>query len=175
MKLYTIPEALVFLAEEYGANRMPTSQETLRRAIRTGDLLVQEEGDPGRKGYTISEADLRTYARNRLSRMDRRNTISVKVSGNGMGDSQEALPKTIADQDARQFHELYAQFLGGEMDEQAYFLALYKEKSKWEARLRDKKEQLINLTSMMESLKNEILGCEANINDYQKGINKIAF
>ena len=59
MKLYTIPEALTFLAEEYGANRMPTSQETLRRAIRTGDLLVQEEGDPGRKGYTISEADLR--------------------------------------------------------------------------------------------------------------------
>ena len=80
MKLYTIPEALTFLAEEYGANRMPTSQETLRRAIRTGDLLVQEEGDPGRKGYTISEADLRTYARNRLSRMDRRSTAPVKVS-----------------------------------------------------------------------------------------------
>ena len=61
------------------------------------------------------------------------------------------------------------------MDEQAYFLALYREKAKWETRLRDKKEQLINLTSMMESLKNEILGCEANIDDYQKGINKIAF
>lgn len=175
MKLYTIPEALVFLAEEYGANRMPTSQETLRRAIRTGDLLVQEEGDPGRKGYTISEADLRTYARNRLSRMDRRSAAPVKVSGNGVGDSQEALPKTAADPEAKQFHELYAQFLGGEMDEQAYFLALYREKAKWETRLRGKKEQLINLTSMMESLKNEILGCEANIDDYQKGINKIAF
>ena len=175
MKLYTIPEALAFLAEEYGANRMPTSQETLRRAIRTGDLLVQEEGDPGRKGYTISEADLRTYARNRLSRMERRGAAPVKVSGNGIGDSQEALPKAPAEQDAKQFHELYAQFLDGEMDEQAYFLALYREKSKWEARLRDKKEQLINVTSMMESLKNEILGCEANIDDYQKGINKVAF
>lgn len=175
MKFYTIPEALSFLAEEYGANRMPTSQETLRRAVRTGDLLVQEDGDPGRKGYTISEADLRTYARNRLSRMGRRGTISLKVSGNGVGNSQEALPKTIAAQDARQFHELYALFLGGEIDEQTYCLALYQEKSKWEARLRDKKEQLINLTSMVESLKNEILGCEANISDYQEGINKIVF
>lgn len=175
MKFYTIPEALTFLAKEYGANRMPTSQETLRRAIRTGDLLVQEEGDPGRKGYTISEADLINYARNRISRMERRSAASGKVSGNGIGDSKEALPKVPTEQEAKQFHELYAQFLGGEMDEQAYFLALYREKSKWEKQLHCKKEQLINLNSMMESLKNEILGCEANIDDYQKGINKIAF
>ena len=70
---------------------------------------------------------------------------------------------------------MYAQFLSGEMDEQSYSLALYREKSKWETTLRNKKEQLINLTSLVESLKNEILDCEANIADYQEGINKAAF
>lgn len=176
MKVYTIPEAISFLAEEYGADRMPTSQETLRRAIRIGDLLVQEEGDPGRKGYTISEADLRTYARNRISRMERRTASPVKVTGEGIRGTQEAISTTAAEQqEVKQFYELYAQFLGGELNQQTYYLGLYKEKAKWEARLRDKKEQLINLTSMMESLKNDILTCEANIEDYQKEIKKIDF
>lgn len=175
MKVYTIPEALAFLAKEYGANRMPTSQETLRRAVRTGDLLVQEDGDPGRKGYTISEDDLRVYARNRLARMERRSTIPPKASGNYAGGSQEVLPKAVDEQNTKQFHELYSQLLSGEMDEQTYFLALYREKSKWETNLRSKKEQLINLTSIVESLKNEILECEANIADFQEGINKAVF
>jgi len=61
------------------------------------------------------------------------------------------------------------------MEEQEYFLALYREKAKWETRLREKKEQLINLTSMMESLKNEIDSCETNIAEYQKGIDKLGF
>ena len=175
MKLYTISEALTFLAKEYGANKMPTSQETLRRAVRTGDLLVQEDGDPGRKGYTISEADLRAYARNRLSRMERRSTTPRKAAGNYVSGYQEVLPKVTDEQETKQFHELYAQFLSGEMDEQAYSLALYREKSKWETNLRRKKEQLINLTSIVESLKNDILECEVNIADYQEGINKVAF
>lgn len=174
MKVYTIPEALVFLAAEYGANKMPTSQETLRRAIRTGELCVQEEGDPGRKGYTISEVDLRSYARNRLARMERRGTPAApRSSGTFFSDSRAAAPEIRSNQEAMLFHELYAQYLSGELDERAYLLALYKEKTKWEGRLREKREQLINLTSMMESLKNEIAGCEANIDDYQKGINKI--
>lgn len=175
MKFYTIPEALTFLAKEYGANRMPSSLETLRRAVRTGDLLVQEEGDPGRKGYTISEVDLRAYAKKRLSRMERRSTSSSKTAGNYVGGPREVVPEVPEEQETKKFHELYAQFLSGEMDEQSYSLALYREKSKWETTLRNKKEQLINLTSLVESLKNEILDCEANIADYQEGINKAAF
>ena len=41
--VYTITEALRFLRKEYGAQNMPTSEETLRRAVRSGQLRVQED------------------------------------------------------------------------------------------------------------------------------------
>lgn len=81
MKAYGVSEAIMFLQERYGRDNMPTSEETLRRAIRTGELKVQEQGDPGRKGYTILETNLVEFAERRMSRIRARRSSGHSERG----------------------------------------------------------------------------------------------
>lgn len=163
MKYYSIPDAITFLAQEYGAENMPTSEETLRRAIRTKVLLVQEAGDPGRRGYTITEKELRTYAEKRLERIRTRNT--PRQTGVMMGD---ATPQ----QTPKLFPDLYGQYADGKITSSFYYRELFNEKMKWEQLMYGKQEQLAKLDAQRRALENDILSCQSAIDAYADGIAK---
>lgn len=165
MKCYNISDAIAFLAKEYGAENMPTSEETLRRAVRTKKLLVQEEHDPGRKGYTIAEKDLRSYAEERLSRIRARNT--QRQGG--------VLMNAVAVEQPKHFPELYGQYADGKMDDKAYYKELLMEKMKWEQLMYEKQAQLTTLDAQRAMLENDVQSCKNAIEAYNAAIAKSRF
>ena len=167
MKYYSITEAIIFLAQEYGAENMPTSEETLRRAIRTKKLLVQEDGEPGRKGYTIAEKDLRDYAESRIKRIQLRNDEKKEnriLNANGI-DLKSSPPVYFLD--------LYGQYTDGRITNGVYYKELLQEKMKWEQLMYEKKEQLAKLTAQCKRLENDIESCQNAIESYNIGIAKL--
>lgn len=162
MKCYNISDAISFLAKEYGAENMPTSEETLRRAVRTKKLRVQEERDPGRKGYTIAEKDLRSYAEERLSRIHARNT--QRQGG--------VLMNAVAAEQPRHFPELYGQYIDGKIDDKAYYKGLLMEKMKWEQMMYEKQAQLTKLDAQRSMLENDVQSCKNAIGVYMDAIAK---
>lgn len=163
MKCYSISDAIVFLAQEYGAENMPTSEETLRRAVRTERLRVQEEGAPGCRGYTITEKELRAYAEKRMERLRARST--PRKSGVIMS---EAIPQ----EKPRLFPDLYRQYADGKITSSSYYRELFNEKMKWEQIMCGKQEQLAKLDTQRRVLKNDILSCQSAIDAYADGIAK---
>ena len=163
-RVYSIPEAIQFLREQYGADKMPTSEETLRRAIRSKQLRVRETGDPGRKGYTIEEDELHRYAEERLNRIRRRKAAAVEAEALPRMESREAEPIT--------FPELYEKRIQGTLSEDTFYLSLYREKMKWETLAAKKREELKRLEVRQEALKGEITKCESSVQDYLDGIAK---
>lgn len=169
MKIYSISEAIGFLAQEYGAENMPTSEETLRRAIRTKKLKVQEDGDPGRKGYSILEEDLRKYGENRLKRaINRKNRAPSISSSYGV---VETAPKREKIKPVS-FPELFTQYTDGNLSSTDYYKALFSERTKWEKIMHDKQLQLAQLNAKMVLLQNEIESCQSAIDAYSDGISK---
>jgi len=166
MKTYNIPEAIAFLAKEYGEENMPTSEETLRRAIRTKKIAVHEEGDPGRKGYTISEKDLREYAENRLKRAQARGSVTTKTSKSAIRYTDVPL------EDPAYFPDLYGQYIDGEISPSMYYRKLYDEKMKWEKLMYEKQEQLARLMAQCKVIENDIQSCQSSINAFMDGIAK---
>lgn len=162
--VYSISEAVMFLRKTYGEESMPSSEETLRRAVRTGELKVQESGDPGRKGYSIDETDLREYAEKRLNRLRARRMSErdnlLKDAGPASGDF------------LTQFPELYNRFISGQLTPEKYYMALFNEKLKWEKQIRVVQENLAKLELERQSLKNEIMTCQSAIEAYEDGIKK---
>ncbi len=162
MKYYSISEAIIFLAQEYGEENMPTSEETLRRAIRIKKLLVQETGDPGRKGYTITEKNLRNYAEDRLKRIHSRGIH--KKDGKAMNAGSERTPQ--------RFQDLYGQYIGGRIAASVYYQELFNEKTKWEQLMYEKEEQLAKLDAQRRTLQNDIQSCQSAVDAYNDGIAK---
>lgn len=163
MKCYNIPEAIVFLKQEYGAENMPTSEETLRRAIRTKLLLAQETGIPGRRGYTIAEKELRAYAEKRLGRIRARK--SPHQTDVVMGDA-------MSQKEPKLFPDLYGQYAEGKITSSFYYRELFNEKMKWEQLMYGKQERLAKLDAQRTALENEILSCQSAIDAYADGIAK---
>ena len=162
---YTISDAIIFLQKEYGAENMPTSEETLRRAVRSNQLRVQENGDPGRKGYTIREEDLRAYAKRRLDRIrSRKRALRESLQLNERNRMEEEKPLS--------FPELCQQRLDGSITSEQYYVKLYSEKMKWESKIAEKQEELKRLEVQKQIIENEILTCESAINAYIDGIAK---
>lgn len=168
MKLYNISEAIVFLQEHYGS-QMPTSEETLRRAIRTKSLTVQESQDPGKRGYTILESDLRDYAERRLNRIAQRKTKTKPLTqGRYVSSSrQEAQEDELVP-----FPVLYKKYLDKTLDADKYYLSLFSEKLKWEERMVRQKEALMRLDMERQRLENDIELSKSAIEAYEDGIKK---
>lgn len=170
MKSYNIPEAIIFLAEEYGEANMPTSEETLRRAIRTKKLIAQEDGVPGRKGYSILESDLRAYAENRLRRARARSAKSAVISAaptkTTMTDARDERDELIP------FPELFAQYIEKKITPESYYQRLYTERTKWERTMHEKQALLAQLNARAVMLQNEIDSCQSSIDAYADGISK---
>ena len=166
MKKYSIPEAIIFLKQEYGGDKMPTSEETLRRAIRTKMLVAQEEGDPGRKGYTIAEQELRDYAKKRLDRARSRAGRPKR-----MGD---AAPSVSGEKESppEPFTALYGRYITGEIKPELYYQMLYLEKGKWETCMHEKQLQLAQLNTRIVALESEIQTCRSAIDAYEREISK---
>ena len=164
MKTYNIPESIAFLAKEYGSEHMPTSEETLRRAVRTKELLVEEDGSPGRKGYTISEASLRAYAEERLKRINARR--KTQQAGFMVSDSE----RKPGPGRPKQFPELYGRYISGDISPDKYYMELFNEKMKWEQIIREKQEQLLKLEYQRQMIINEISNCQSAVDAYADGI-----
>ena len=167
MKVYSVPEALVFLREEYGQDNMPTSEETIRRAIRCKQLSVIEEGDPGRKGYSVTEDSLRNFAEMRLSRARARKGISQeeKVISDQAKDAAEL---------QKSFPELYREYISGIITSQEYYMALFREKEKWEQQSAKAQENMRRLDVEKQILENEIDSCQSAIKAFEDGIKKFS-
>lgn len=164
--VYSIPDAISFLAKEYGKENMPTSEETIRRAIRSKQILAQEKGDPGRKGYTITEDELRAYASRRMKRVhDRQKSMPGAAS---------VITNTVAEDEPISFPELYSKYLDGEIEPKRFYLLLYREKSKWEAAFAKKQEELRRLEVQRQILENDINTCLSSINAFTDGIEKLS-
>lgn len=168
MQYYTIPEAIVFLTKEYGADNMPTSEETLRRAIRTRQLTVQEDGDPGRKGYTISEEDLRAFAQKRLDRA--RTRTQKKASFDAIPQNYRASTESVAA--PIRFPTLFSRYKSGEISSEDYYQILYDEKSKWERAMYERQFRLAQINAQVVALQGEIQNCQSEIEAYTDGISK---
>lgn len=169
MNVYSIPEAIMFLAREYGEENMPTSEETLRRAIRTKKLTVQEGGDPGRKGYSILEKDLREYAENRLRRAKAREGKTVS------GNSFQMISDSVPDKESAvpvPFPELFSQYIDGRISSTSYYKELYSERMKWEKIMHEKQVLLAQLNARLVSLQNDIQSCQSAVDAYTDGISK---
>lgn len=167
MRTYSIPEAIMFLAQEYGEENMPTSEETLRRAIRTRQLIVQEDGDPGRKGYTIAEEDLREFAQKRIDRAAAREKKKEKIEG------KSSFASALRPTEPIPFPVLYRSYTSGEISPEEYYQELFNEKSKWERLMYEKQVQLAQLNAQMVALQGEIQGCQSAIDAYANGISKM--
>lgn len=66
MRIFSVSEAIAYL-NEIMPGFAPKSEETLRRAIRSGDLIC--ERNVGRDGNRIQEADLLEYGKRYKERM----------------------------------------------------------------------------------------------------------
>ncbi len=162
MKVFNIVDAMGYLKDRYGSENMPSCEETLRRAIRTGDLKVQEAGDPGRKGYTITEQDLVDYAEKRMSRLGKsRKRIEIH---------QGAVPVAYRMEEMVKFPDLYEKYLNGTLDKDQYLLALFHEKTKWETKMKQYKEDLARVEMERLKLENEIHDCQSAIESFAIGI-----
>lgn len=165
-KVYSIPEAIYFLQQEYGEENMPSSEETLRRAIRAKQIRAVENGDPGRKGYTITEGELRIYADRRMERIQGRRKSFAPMTSTLKDVKQDSSPAT--------FTELYSQYLDGKIESNRYFLLLYGEKAKWEAIASQKQEELCRLDVQRQILENELSACKSSIEAFMDGIEKFS-
>lgn len=169
MNEYSIPEAIVYLADKYGKSNMPTSEETLRRAIRTKQLIAKEDGIPGRKGYRIIESDLDAFAESRLSRLRARrgrqqekpvpSDVNYPASGK---DEQELLS----------FPELFSRYIEGKITSTTYYQSLFSERMKWEKIMHEKQARLAQLNAQVVELQSEIQSCQSAIDAYSDGISK---
>ncbi len=169
MNVYSISEAIVFLAQEYGENNMPASEETLRRAIRTKKLIAQEDGDPGRKGYTISEKDLRAYAENRMNRV--RNRERTVLTGNAVIGAADVSAE--ADHSVPvPFPELFSQYIDGKISSSTYYKDLFLQRTKWEQIMHEKQIRLAQLNAQMVALQSDIQTCQSAVEAYSDGISK---
>lgn len=169
MNKYSIAEAIIFLAREYGEENMPASEETLRRAIRTKKLAVQEDGDPGRKGYSILEQDLREYAQKRLERAKTRETKTVSAALGGI-----VMDAAVRSEDSAPipFPELFVQYIDGEISSTTYYKELFSERMKWEKIMHEKQMMLAQLNAKAVALQNDIQSCQSAIDAYSDGISK---
>ncbi len=159
MNRYSIPNAIIFLKERYGAENMPTSEETLRRAVRTKDLRVQEDGEPGCKGYTILEEDLIAYGDRRMERVRAR---MPRTQGEDNSRKQGESP--------RPFAEVYRKYMDQEISAGEYFLQLHLEKGKWEEQLLQKKQKLVELDLERSRVESELSLCQSAVEAYSDGI-----
>ena len=168
MKVFSISEAIVFLLNEYGEENMPTSEETLRRAIRTKKLIAQEDGVPGRKGYSITENDLRAYAEDRLK-------MSRKRKGSAPANTSRYVVRQAEPADNKelvQFPDLFARYISKEIPATTYYKLLFSERIKWENAMHDKQELLAQLNTQIVVLQNDIQSCQSAIEAYSDGISK---
>lgn len=166
MNIYTIPESITFLAKEYGSEHMPTSEETLRRAVRTKALVAEEDDAPGRKGYTISESNLRAYGENRLKR------IRAKAGKRKDNFIPGGLGKGLKSAQPKQFTELYAKYISGEIASETYYMGLFHEKVKWEQMMKEKQELLVKLDYQRQVIKSDIINCQSAVDAYADGITR---
>lgn len=175
--VYSIAEAICFLQTEYGSENMPSSEETLRRAVRSGQLRVQESRDPGRKGYTIRESDLRQYAQRRLDRIQRRKDLKDPEERSDSFLKAKSKSKTEKIEPEYSdapipFPDLCGQHLAGDLSSEMYYLGLFREKMKWENRIAKKREQLKQLEVQSQIILSDIAHCQSEIEAYLDGISK---
>ncbi len=163
MKVYSVLESITFLKDRYGRENMPSCEETLRRAIRTGDLKVQETGDPGRKGYAISEDNLIAYAEKRMRRLGRQIPIMAVKSETRPGE-------IVQEKEISKFPEVYRQYIEGKLEKEQYFLKLYSEKIKWESLAKKHKERLAQIEMERLRIENEIQDCQSSIEAFDMAI-----
>ena len=83
---------------------------------------------------------------------------------------QGAVPVAYRMEEMVKFPDLYEKYLNGTLDKDQYLLALFHEKTKWETKMKQYKEDLARVEMERLKLENEIHDCQSAIESFAIGI-----
>lgn len=142
-KTYTVSEAIEFLREEHG-RYAPKSEETLRRAIRSGKLKAEVRR--GREGSVIDEPDLRAYGK--------AYALKAKVLGDTAA-AAKSVRKETKDQPKKYVEFMTEAIRSGRTNDWGFRLSMITERDKWARKEAELKERLQSLQSEADMCRQE--------------------
>lgn len=159
MKTFSVTEALIYLNEVF-PDSAPKNEETLRRAIRNGELTA--ERNLGREGNRIHESDLIEFAKKyqlkEFLRNNKANTRFSSIALNPVGISEKEM-LTVAD-------ILRKHMNSKEKDKNLYKIELMEARKQWE----EKQNILLN---KIRPLQNELSVTENELKLFHDEISKL--
>lgn len=143
MKVFSVTEAIVYL-NEVMPGYAPKNEETLRRAIRSGELVC--ERNVGRDGNRIQEANLLEYGRKYRDRMLSR--LSKKDEEPAAGGSDDSVVY---------LRDLLRKYSGSAgYDQMAVKIEMLEARTRW-------LEKRNGILSRLQALQNELSVCDSEI------------
>lgn len=164
MKTYTVSEAIVFL-NKLIPNIAPKSEETLRRAIRNGQLKAQV--NLGREGSKILEEDLIAYSEMYKNRVSYNKQAQSKICGQENAVNLDMF-SNINNNIGSSIVDVLRRYISDENEKNIdmFKLDLYEKKKYWE----NKRKSLLKQKQDLES---EIESCESEIAAFEKEISSL--
>jgi hypothetical protein len=143
MRVFSVNEAVVFL-NEIQPGYAPKSEETLRRAIRSGELVCDR--NLGRDGNRIQEDDLLDYGKRYKERMLSRLSKKEEESDAASAEGSEVY-----------LRDLLKKFAGASaQDQTAIKIELLEARMRWN-------EKRSGILSRLQALQNELSVCDSEI------------
>ncbi len=146
MRYFNVTEALQYL-NKLAPDVSPRNEETLRRAIRNGELPA--EVNRGREGSRIAEADLINFGRKYIAKQSKKTSLAFPGVEAEASVASLMLPATLA--------EILANAVHNDEKQTITKIKILENKRKWE-------QCAAELKVKISELENELALCESEIN-----------
>ena len=155
MRYFNVTEAIQYL-NKLAPDVAPKNEETLRRAIRSGELPA--EVNRGRDGSKIAENDLVAFGRKYIARQNKKSGVSFSTNMPLEKISKLMLPNTIS--------EILKNAAYSNESPEITKIKLLENIRKWEERAADIKMKI-------QELENELSICKSEINAMNGELSKV--
>lgn len=145
MRYFNVTEAIQYL-KKLAPDAAPKNEETLRRAIRSGELPA--EVNRGREGSKIAENDLVAFGRRYIAKQSKISGVSFSANMPLEKISKLMLPSTIT--------EILKNAISSNEEYELTRIKILENKRKWEERAADIKMKI-------QEFENELSICESEI------------
>lgn len=158
MRIFNVTEALIYL-NELLPGIAPRNEETLRRAIRSGELKA--ETNLGREGNRIKESDLIAFSKKYAAKAFIKNN-----KANTRFAAMDVIPQSILPNEDVTLADLLKKYLYQTDQKDMLKIELLENKKKWE----DKRNVVL---TKIQALDNELTKCNSEISAYENELKKL--
>jgi len=153
MRVFNVTEAIIYL-NELMPGIAPRNEETLRRAIRNGELKA--ETNLGREGNKINESDLIAYSKKYAAKAFIKNN-----KANTRFASMSMTPPSLMPEEDVTIADVLKKYLNKtDTSKDLFKIELLENKKKWE-------EKRNVILTKMQALENELSKCNSEINAFE--------